>query len=238
MPSRDAVFMSSIIFGVAATHRRHGSRARAGWKPSVRRCFLCFLTTFGVMLLMEMLLLPSGMLRGLPGSSAAPVSVNAIRRATQDALSALTSGGPNPRPAGLAALAALPNISVVMPCFGHVAFQEEAIASVVHQQYPPAEIIVVDDGSEDKCAPTLTVAVAVALTRPDPRPIPNPDPRPGRDPGRDPHQVRRAGAAHPVRHARGAAAAAGREARQVVGVGVGVGVGLGLGLGLEGKVKG
>ena len=164
MPSRDAVFMSSIIFGVAATHRRHGSRARAGWKPSVRRCFLCFLTTFGVMLLMEMLLLPSGMLRGLPGSSAAPVSVNAIRRATQDALSALTSGGPNPRPAGLAALAALPNISVVMPCFGHVAFQEEAIASVVHQQYPPAEIIVVDDGSEDKCAPTLTVAVAVALT--------------------------------------------------------------------------
>ena len=151
MPSRDAVFMSSIIFGVAATHRRHGSRARAGWKPSVRRCFLCFLTTFGVMLLMEMLLLPSGMLRGLPGSSAAPVSVNAIRRATQDALSALTSGGPNPRPAGLAALAALPNISVVMPCFGHVAFQEEAIASVVHQQYPPAEIIVVDDGSEDHC---------------------------------------------------------------------------------------
>ena len=151
MPSRDAVFMSSIIFGVAATHRRHGSRARAGWKPSVRRCFLCFLTTFGVMLLMEMLLLPSGMLRGLPGSSAAPVSVNAIRRATQDALSALTSGGPNPRPAGLAALAALPNISVVMPCFGHVAFQEEAIASVVHQQYPPAEIIVVDDGSEDRC---------------------------------------------------------------------------------------
>ena len=75
MPSRDAVFMSSIIFGVAATHRRHGSRARAGWKPSVQRCFLCFLTTFGVMLLMEMLLLPSGMLRGLPGSSAAPVSV-------------------------------------------------------------------------------------------------------------------------------------------------------------------
>ena len=151
MPWRDAVFMSSIIFGVAATHRRHGSRARAGWKPSVWRCFLCFLTAFGVMLLMEMLLLPSGMLRGLPGSSAAPVSVSAIRRVTQDALSALTSGGPNSRPAGLAGLAALPNISVVMPCFGHVAFQEEAIASVVHQQYPPAEIIVVDDGSEDKC---------------------------------------------------------------------------------------
>ena len=40
-----------------------------------------------------------------------------------------------------------------MPCFGHVKFQEEAIASVVHQQYPPAEIIVVDDGSEDKCGP-------------------------------------------------------------------------------------
>jgi hypothetical protein len=159
MPWRDVVFMSSIIFGVAATHRRHGSRVRAGWKPSVWRCFLCFLTAFGVMLLMEMLLLPSGMLRGLPGSSAAPVSVSAIRRATQDALSALTSGGPNARPAGLAGLAALPNISVVMPCFGHVAFQEEAIASVVHQQYPPAEIIVVDDGSEDKCGHTCpTVA--------------------------------------------------------------------------------
>lgn len=166
MASRDAVFMSSIIFGVAATHRRHGSRARAGWKPSVRRCFLCFLTTFSVMLLLEMLLLPSGMLRGLPGSSAAPVSVNAIRRATQDALSALTSGGPNPRPAGLAALAALPNISVVMPCFGHVAFQEEAIASVVHQQYPPAEIIVVDDGSEDKCGEQAQHILSVTLAAP------------------------------------------------------------------------
>ena len=166
MPWRDAVFMSSIIFGVAATHRRHGSRARAGWKPSVWRCFLCFLTAFGVMLLMEMLLLPSGMLRGLPGSSAAPVSVSAIRRATQDALSALTSGGPNSRPAGLAGLAALPNISVVMPCFGHVAFQEEAIASVVHQQYPPAEIIVVDDGSEDKCGEQAQHILSVTLAAP------------------------------------------------------------------------
>ena len=121
---------------------------------------------FAIMLLMEMLLLPSGMLRGLPGSSAAPVSVNALRQATQDALTVLTSGATPARPAGLAALAQLPNISVVMPCFGHVAFQEEAIASVVHQQYPPAEIIVVDDGSEDKCGDHARHILAVTLAAP------------------------------------------------------------------------
>ena len=34
----------------------------------------------------------------------------------------------------------------------HNAFLEETLASVVHQQYPPAEIIIVDDGSEDRCS--------------------------------------------------------------------------------------
>ena len=48
MPWQEAAIMSSILFGAAATHRRHGSRGqRAGWKPSVWRCFLCFLGAFG-----------------------------------------------------------------------------------------------------------------------------------------------------------------------------------------------
>ena len=42
-------------------------------------------------------------------------------------------------------------ISVVMPCYGHAKYLEEALGSVVDQTYPPAEVIVVDDGSEDRC---------------------------------------------------------------------------------------
>ena len=44
-----------------------------------------------------------------------------------------------------------PNITVIMPCFGQVAYLEEGLRSILSQQYPAAEIIVVDDGSEDRC---------------------------------------------------------------------------------------
>ena len=44
-----------------------------------------------------------------------------------------------------------PNITVVMPCFGQVPYLEEGLRSILSQQYPPAEIIIVDDGSEDHC---------------------------------------------------------------------------------------
>ena len=42
-----------------------------------------------------------------------------------------------------------PRISVLIPCFNHGNFVDEAIGSVVAQTYSDWEIIVVDDGSTD-----------------------------------------------------------------------------------------
>jgi glycosyltransferase involved in cell wall biosynthesis len=42
-----------------------------------------------------------------------------------------------------------PRISVLMPCFNHGAFIDEAIQSVFDQTFADAEIIVIDDGSSD-----------------------------------------------------------------------------------------
>ena len=160
--------MVASLFGLSVTRRRRGSRQMRVGVSAVWRCFMCFLGAFGVMLVLEVLFLPSSM--RLPGSTAAPVSEPGWHpmRAAKDALNSLTLGLNNvpPRPAALAALTHLPNISVVMPCYGHVKFQEEAIASVVHQQYPPAEIIVVDDGSEDKCGEHAHRILSVTLAAP------------------------------------------------------------------------
>lgn len=120
------------------------------------------------MLVLEVIFLPSGRLRGLPGSSAAPTSLSGPVRVAAEALSALSVGlGALPqRPEALRSLEYLPNISVVMPCYGHIAFQEEAIASVVHQEYPPAEILVVDDGSEDHCGEQAQRILTATLAAP------------------------------------------------------------------------
>ena len=156
---------ASICFGVAATRPRRSSlyRRSAAW-----RIFACFVGAFGLMLVLEVLFLPSGRLRGLPGSVAAPASLSGPVRVAAEALSALSVGlGQLPeRPEALRGLKYLPNISVVMPCYGHVAFQEEAIASVVHQEYPPAEILVVDDGSEDHCGEQAQKILTVTLAAP------------------------------------------------------------------------
>jgi glycosyltransferase involved in cell wall biosynthesis len=45
-----------------------------------------------------------------------------------------------------------PLVSVVMPAFDEEAFIAEALESVVAQAYEPVEVIVVDDGSEDRTA--------------------------------------------------------------------------------------
>lgn len=67
---------------------------------------------------------------------------------------------PGTRPAALDEVdgdAVRPLISVVIPCYNHARYLEEAIASVRAQSYRPIELVVVDDGSEDD-----TPAVAAA----------------------------------------------------------------------------
>ncbi len=45
--------------------------------------------------------------------------------------------------------ASLPDVAVVIPCFNQAHYLAEAIESVLGQTLPPAEVILVDDGSED-----------------------------------------------------------------------------------------
>jgi len=44
------------------------------------------------------------------------------------------------------------NISCVMPCYNAERFLREALESVFGQTMPPAEVIVIDDGSTDRSA--------------------------------------------------------------------------------------
>lgn len=46
-------------------------------------------------------------------------------------------------------------VAIVIPCYRHAHFVAEAVRSSLDQDPPPAEIVVVDDGSPDEVAAAL-----------------------------------------------------------------------------------
>ena len=60
------------------------------------------------------------------------------------------TAGPGPRPL----------VSVLMPCFDHEAYVEQAVESVWRQTHRPLELIAVDDGSRDRTPDLLTALAA------------------------------------------------------------------------------
>ena len=59
----------------------------------------------------------------------------------------------------------MPKISVVIPCYNHGAYLDEAVASVLAQTCPDFEIIIVDDGSPELATRDLLAGYARPHTR-------------------------------------------------------------------------
>ena len=64
-----------------------------------------------------------------------------------------------------------PRISVLLPCFNHGAFIDDAVGSVLDQTFQDFEIIIVDDGSADG---TAEIADELARTYPHVRAVHHP----------------------------------------------------------------
>ena len=54
----------------------------------------------------------------------------------------------------------MPNVSVIIPTFNRAHFIEKSVSSVLSQTLKPAEVIVVDDGSNDKTASIISDIVS------------------------------------------------------------------------------
>ena len=170
MPSRSRTSKTSPSWPVSAPGVDMREVAAAPLPPSrasrrLTALFFGVLAIFCLVLSFEMVLLPSH----TTVADAVPVGFSGA-----EGNAASTGGATGPTMAraiaGVAATTELlrrtsspPNISVVMPCFGQVSYLHSGLSSVINQEYPPAEILVVDDSSVDQCGQVAKDLLAGSL---------------------------------------------------------------------------
>ena len=120
-----------------AARRKNRSRTMWGLPRSAAAWLGAILLLFGVVLIIESLMLPRGSERrlpllSLPATMGAAPNPFSVMRSSAESLSGVLVG--TARPAALRAMQRPPNISVVVSCFGHSAFLEEALASFLQQE--------------------------------------------------------------------------------------------------------
>jgi hypothetical protein len=128
----------------------------------------CFMVGFETVLLpgLSPSSAPSTMLPVAEAFGSSPANSASALRTAAAALAVFGAGAVGINAAGDRAAERLlppPNISVIMPCYGQIAYLEEGLRSILNQQYPPVEIIIVDDGSEDNCGEHAKSLLAGAL---------------------------------------------------------------------------
>jgi len=126
----------------------------------MRSIFVSALVLFAVVIVAEMCVLPNFV--GAASANPKRAKGQLFRGAGAREGDSGTDEIPNLLRSSDVATAAM--ITVVMPCYGHVMFIQEALDSVIKQQYPPAELIVVDDGSPDDCGAVAKVLLTGALS--------------------------------------------------------------------------